>query len=77
MKIKSTLTDTFSFSYGAPSWIRTNDLRLRSPLLYPAELSGHVEHIIPDKLAYHLPLVLNQTGQLRHETHFEGVYVGL
>lgn len=26
---------------GAPSWIRTSDLRLRSPLLYPAELSGH------------------------------------
>ena len=26
---------------GTPSWIRTNDLRLRSPLLYPTELSGH------------------------------------
>ena len=26
---------------GAPDWIRTNDLRLRSPLLYPAELPGH------------------------------------
>ena len=26
---------------GAPSRIRTYGLRLRSPLLYPAELSGH------------------------------------
>ncbi len=26
---------------GTPSWVRTSDLRLRSPLLYPAELSGH------------------------------------
>ncbi len=25
---------------GAPGWIRTNDLRLRSPLLYPTELPG-------------------------------------
>ncbi len=24
----------------APGWIRTNDLRIRSPLLYPAELQG-------------------------------------
>ena len=26
---------------GTPSWVRTSDLRLRSPLLYPTELSGH------------------------------------
>jgi hypothetical protein len=26
--------------YGAPGRIRTYDLRLRSPLLYPAELPG-------------------------------------
>ena len=32
---------------GTPSWIRTSDLRLRSPLLYPAELSGHTSVIIP------------------------------
>jgi hypothetical protein len=25
---------------GAPGWTRTTDLRLRSPLLYPAELPG-------------------------------------
>ena len=25
---------------GDPGWIRTNDLRIRSPLLYPAELRG-------------------------------------
>jgi integrase len=29
-----------SFISGAPGWTRTNDLRLRSPLLYPAELPG-------------------------------------
>ncbi len=27
---------------GTPSWVRTSDLRLRSPLLYPTELSGRV-----------------------------------
>ena len=31
---------SFKF-YGAPGWIRTTGLRLRSPLLYPAELPGH------------------------------------
>lgn len=30
---------------GTPSWVRTSDLRLRSPLLYPAELSGRVYSI--------------------------------
>lgn len=29
-----------SLYHGAPGWIRTSDLRLRSPLLYPAELPG-------------------------------------
>jgi len=29
---------------GAPGGIRTCDLRLRSPLLYPAELPGHTSH---------------------------------
>src|SRR3954451_24072022 len=29
-----------SKSGSAPGWIRTSDLRIRSPLLYPAELQG-------------------------------------
>ena len=29
-------------NFGTPSWVRTSDLRLRSPLLYPAELSGRM-----------------------------------
>ncbi len=29
-----------NFICGAPGWVRTNDLRLRSPLLYPTELPG-------------------------------------
>ena len=29
-----------SCSQDAPGWIRTSDLRIRSPLLYPAELRG-------------------------------------
>ena len=33
--------------FGAPSWIRTNGLRLRSPLLYPAELSGRAFIVVP------------------------------
>ncbi len=28
--------------YGTPGRIRTYDLRIRSPLLYPAELQAHV-----------------------------------
>jgi hypothetical protein len=36
---------------GAPGWIRTTDLRLRSPLLYPAELPGHVWSFICGFLA--------------------------
>jgi hypothetical protein len=35
-----------SFYFGAPGWIRTSDLELRSLLLYPAELPGHIP-IIP------------------------------
>ncbi|AAK04016.1 unknown [Pasteurella multocida subsp. multocida str. Pm70] len=30
---------------GTPYWIRTNDLRLRRPLLYPAELRAHFKWI--------------------------------
>ena len=26
---------------GVPGWIRTSDLRIRNPLLYPAELRAH------------------------------------
>lgn len=33
---------------GTPSWIRTSDLRLRSPLLYPAELSGRYRYYTLD-----------------------------
>ena len=33
---------------GTPDWVRTSDLRLRSPLLYPAELPGH-SFIIPQR----------------------------
>ena len=29
--------------YGTPGRIRTCDLRIRSPLLYPAELQAHIE----------------------------------
>jgi hypothetical protein len=35
-------------AYGTPGRVRTCDLRLRSPLLYPAELPGHV-NIITDE----------------------------
>ena len=33
------------FQIGAPGRIRTYDLRLRSPLLYPAELPGRAPYI--------------------------------
>jgi len=32
-------------NFGAPGVIRTHDLRLRSPLLYPAELPGHLVRV--------------------------------
>lgn len=32
---------SYRSKFGAPGWARTNDLRLRSPLLYPTELPGH------------------------------------
>ena len=32
------------FDSGTPGWVRTSDLRLRSPLLYPTELPGHVTY---------------------------------
>ena len=32
---------TLKIMFGTPDKIRTCDLRLRSPLLYPAELPGH------------------------------------
>jgi hypothetical protein len=37
---------------GAPGKIRTPDLRIRSPLLYPAELRAHnqIEKLLPDLL---------------------------
>ncbi len=42
MKIAQQMLGNF---HGTPSWVRTSDLRLRSPLLYPAELSGRVYSI--------------------------------
>ena len=33
-------SDKWLKSNGDPEWIRTSDLRIRSPLLYPAELRG-------------------------------------
>lgn len=29
-------------NFGTPEWVRTTDLRLRSPLLYPTELPGQM-----------------------------------
>ena len=36
------LATIFGPSFSTPAWIRTRDLRIRSPLLYPAELPGLV-----------------------------------
>ena len=33
------------FETGVPEGIRTPDLRIRSPLLYPAELQAHMERV--------------------------------
>jgi hypothetical protein len=37
------------FHHGVPKAIRTHDLRLRRPLLYPAELWGHCPYNISQK----------------------------
>jgi len=42
-KIIAQNNDSYS---GAPGWTRTTDLRLRSPLLYPAELPGRMHNYI-------------------------------
>jgi hypothetical protein len=39
--------------YGTPGRIRTCDLRIRSPLLYPAELQAH--NLKNNKARYHKP----------------------
>ena len=39
----------FGGQYGAPGEIRTPDLRIRSPTLYPAELQAHIESLIISK----------------------------
>jgi hypothetical protein len=62
--------------YGAPGWIRTTDLRLRSPLLYPTELPGRTLVIIPytrgvikrdsSSLLLFILLVLNVIDLLLH-----------
>ena len=33
----------------APGWTRTSDLRIRSPLLYPAELQGPKPSVVPER----------------------------
>ena len=45
-KSHSDLTLSGCFYYGAPGAIRTPDLRIRSPLLYPAELQARWEVVL-------------------------------
>ena len=45
VNIRTKITDTKI--RGAPGWIRTSDLELRSLLLYPTELPGHVQAYRP------------------------------
>ena len=40
------VTNNIESNLGAPGWTRTTDLRLRSPLLYPAELPGRMHNYI-------------------------------
>ena len=39
-RVTQSKVSLYSREFSAPGWIRTNDLRIRSPLLYPAELQG-------------------------------------
>jgi hypothetical protein len=43
---------THPFDIGTPDWVRTSDLRLRSPLLYPTELPGRTIALRTDDEAY-------------------------
>ncbi len=43
---KTTALTTELHPYGTPCWIRTNDPRLRRPMLYPTELRVHTDIII-------------------------------
>ena len=44
--------------YGAPGAIRTPDLRIRSPLLYPAELQAHVKLKFKKRLNIKIPYIV-------------------
>ncbi len=44
----------------APGWIRTSDLRIRSPLLYPAELQGLDDSQISRSAVVRCPAVLDR-----------------
>ncbi len=39
---------------GTPGRIRTCGLRIRSPLLYPAELQAHIEHFFLSYVCFHV-----------------------
>ena len=41
--------------YGAPEGIRTPDLRIRNPMLYPAELRAHDAYSILKLLRFQAP----------------------
>ena len=63
------------FETGVPEGIRTPDLRIRSPFLYPAELQAHMERvkgIEPSQSAWKadvLPLNYTRTYRLTSDFH--------
>ena len=56
------LTSWANPAYGAPSQIRTDDLRITSALLWPAELSGHINQFYYAKKLEKKRLKLNPFG---------------
>ena len=44
--------------FGAPGAIRTPDLRIRSPLLYPAELQAHIKLKEKKRLNNKIPCIV-------------------
>ena len=55
--------------FGAPRRIRTSDLRIRSPLLYPTELWAHGVSL--GRYLNHFLIVLSDTPNLRPTSQYE------
>jgi hypothetical protein len=53
--------------FGTPGWDRTNDLRLRSPLLYPLSYRGMFAIIAENKKTLHKSILRDALQKMKSE----------